>query len=141
VPGAINDQELGAWWRRDWRGAALARDETTSRISFQCEEGQNIGLNKRLPRITQRDVLSSGSVRIIYSRTKRQTTRWVVRGSRLFKEICGHTRAEKNSARYLGCDPKRLPSSPLLAPALITVAPQIKFDDAPPSATKIWPVT
>jgi len=28
--------------------------------SFQREEGENIGLNKRLPRITQDDVLSSG---------------------------------------------------------------------------------
>ena len=25
--------------------------------SFQCEEGQNIALNRRLPRIAQRDVL------------------------------------------------------------------------------------
>ena len=95
MPGAINDQELGAWWRRDWRGAALARDETTSRISFQCEEGQNIGLNKRLPGMTQRDVLSSVRFESLISCTKRQTTRWVVRGSRLFKEICGHTRAER----------------------------------------------
>lgn len=30
--------------------------------SFQCEEGQNIVLNKRLPGIAQRDVLPSGRV-------------------------------------------------------------------------------
>jgi hypothetical protein len=29
--------------------------------SFQCEEGENIWLSKRLPGITQRDVLSIGS--------------------------------------------------------------------------------
>lgn len=30
--------------------------------------------------------------------------------------------------------------SPLQKPSPITVAPQIRLDDAPPSATKIWPV-
>jgi hypothetical protein len=28
--------------------------------SFRCEEGRNIGLNRRLPGITQRSVLPSG---------------------------------------------------------------------------------
>jgi len=39
------------------RFGTWAKDLT---YSFQCEEGQNIELNKRLPGITQRDVLSSG---------------------------------------------------------------------------------
>ena len=33
------------------------------RASFQCWEGQNIGLDRRLPGITQRDVLSNGRAR------------------------------------------------------------------------------
>ena len=65
--------------------------------SFQCEEGHDIGLNGRLPRIAQRDVLSSGRFEQFISRTKRQTTRLVVRGSRLFnKKFCGRSHAEKN---------------------------------------------
>ena len=79
--------------------------------SFQCEEGQKIGLNKRLPGIAQSDVSPSVGFESSISRTKRQATRWVVRGSRLFNEICGHTRAGRNSAACLGRDPKRLPSS------------------------------
>ena len=51
-----------------------------------------------------------GSITHFTHAPRRQTTRWVVRGSRRFKKICGHTRCEKNSARSLGCDPKRLPS-------------------------------
>jgi hypothetical protein len=39
-----------------------------------------------------------------------------VRGSRPLKTICGHTCAEKNSARDGVHDPKRLPSNPLLSP-------------------------
>jgi hypothetical protein len=31
----------------------------------------------------------------ITPRTKRRNTRWVVRGSRLFKKICGHPPAKK----------------------------------------------
>ena len=38
---------------------------------------------------------------MIHFTSNRQTTRQVVRGSRLFKELCGYTRPEKNSARSL----------------------------------------
>lgn len=55
---------------------------------LQCVEGQNAGLNRRLPGTTQREVLSSGRFDYSISRTpKRQTTRWVIRGSRLFKML------------------------------------------------------
>jgi hypothetical protein len=41
--------------------------------SFQSEEGQNMGLNRRLPRITQRDVLPNDRFDYSISRTRRQT--------------------------------------------------------------------
>jgi hypothetical protein len=49
--------------------------------SFQGEKGQKITLNKRLPGITQRDVLRH-NVSVRYA--DRAAKRWVVRGSRLF---------------------------------------------------------
>jgi hypothetical protein len=39
--------------------------------SFQCGEGQNIGLNKRLPGMTQRDVFPSGRFDCSILRTNR----------------------------------------------------------------------
>src|SRR5690349_10423446 len=52
----------------------------------------------------------------LFSSTERQTTRWAVRGSRLFKELCGDTRAEKNGARSLVASQSGSP--PVLSPAL-----------------------
>jgi hypothetical protein len=58
--------------------------------SFRRVEGLDMKLNRRLPRITHRDVLSTGRSNRLISGAKRQTTRRVVRGSRLFKKLCGH---------------------------------------------------
>jgi hypothetical protein len=41
-------------------GSRFGMRRKNAHISFHGEEGLNIGLNKRLPRITQRDVLSGG---------------------------------------------------------------------------------
>jgi hypothetical protein len=56
----------------------------------------------------------SQSVRINPFAPRDKPRLWTVRGSRLLRKICGHIRAEKNSARYGGYDPKRLarPSLP-----------------------------
>jgi hypothetical protein len=55
-------------------------------------------LNRRLPRITARDVCPIAQLRGSWSaqRTNKPVTRGNVRGSRLFNEICGHARAETN---------------------------------------------
>ena len=46
--------------RSNRAGEPLCRLPKDLAYSFQRVEGQNIGLNWRLPQITQRDVLSSG---------------------------------------------------------------------------------
>ena len=47
--------------RSDWRGAALARAQGPHTF-FSTRERPNIGLNRRLPETTQRDVLSNRSI-------------------------------------------------------------------------------
>jgi hypothetical protein len=41
--------------------------------SFQCEEGQNIGLNKRLPGMTRSDFFAQRSVRLLISGDAQET--------------------------------------------------------------------
>ena len=66
-------------------GEPLPKDVTRL---FQCVEGQNVGLNRRLPGTTQREVLSSGRFDYSISRVpNRQTMRWIVPGSHLLKKI------------------------------------------------------
>jgi hypothetical protein len=103
----------GEGWR--WRGAALALGKGP-RIFFPERRRPNHRVKQAAPGNYPARCFAQRSVRIVYSSTERQTTRWAVRGSRLFKELCGHTRAEKNSARSAGCEPKRLP--PVRSPAL-----------------------
>jgi hypothetical protein len=71
-------------------------------------------LNRRLPGITARDVLPIVQFRgySFASRVDRPNTRRNVLGSRLFKEISGHGRAETNPTGSLRHVPKRLPSRP-----------------------------
>jgi hypothetical protein len=61
-------------------------------------------LIRRLPGITACDVLSNRAGRgfLITQRTNKPNTRRNVPGSRLFKETCGHTRAETNIAGSSG---------------------------------------
>jgi hypothetical protein len=47
-------------WSNGVGGEPLWRVQKDLAYFFQPVEGQNIGLNRRLPQITQRDVLSSG---------------------------------------------------------------------------------
>ena len=56
-------------------GEPLLRVPKDLAYSFQSEEGGTIGLNRRLPRITQRDVLSTGRFEQFISRASSQTTR------------------------------------------------------------------
>src|ERR1700757_2649926 len=78
--------------------------------SFQCDEGQSIKLNKRLPRITQRDVLPSGRSNNLFHAPTDKPRVGRSRGGRRLEKICGHTRTVKNSTRSFGHEPKRLPS-------------------------------
>jgi len=65
--------------------------------------------NRRLPRITQRDVLSSGWLDYFISRApKRDKPRLERSRERLQKKTWGHTRAARKGARFFGYDPKRL---------------------------------
>jgi hypothetical protein len=61
-----------------------------------------------------------GSIIAFHTRPRDKLHVRIIRGSRPFKEICGHTRAERNSAGSLGRDPKRLPSSRAANSKLIT---------------------
>ena len=56
-------------------------------FSFQFEEGRNIGLNRRLPRITQRNVSPSGRFDYSISRTRRQTTPGLFAGAACLKKF------------------------------------------------------
>jgi hypothetical protein len=95
---------------------------------FYGEEGQNIALNRRLPRITARDVLPSAPWEIIDSRNVPidLNTRWVIPGSRPFNKICGHARAERNVAGSLGTIQSGSPPG-AACPAHILLAPDSCF--------------
>ena len=54
------DEGVTEYWSNRVGGEPLWRLHKDLAYSFQRVEGQNIGLNWRLPQITQRDVLSSG---------------------------------------------------------------------------------
>ena len=72
--------------------------------SFQRVEGQNVELNKRLPRITQSVVCLLDALQIgIIEPTLDKTSRWVVSGSRLFNLMFGLPRAGKNVRGRQGC--------------------------------------
>ena len=80
---------------------------------FFLERGRpNKVLNRRLPRITARDLLSHRVARGFFLRS---THRYIikrrnVRGSHLFKEICGQAPGRGKHRGFFGHDPKRLPS-------------------------------
>jgi hypothetical protein len=61
-------------------------------------------LNRRLPRITARDIFPIVQLRDSWSGqgADKPITRRNVRGSRLFNEICGHARAETNITGFCG---------------------------------------
>jgi hypothetical protein len=61
-------------------------------------------LNRRLPRITARDVCPIEQLRDSWSGqgADKPITRRNVRGSRLFNEICGHARPETNITGFCG---------------------------------------
>jgi hypothetical protein len=99
----------------NWRGAALGRAlKTCSNLLFHVQ-GQKVctagGSRERSKRVVCLFVRNE-----LFEPTARQNTRWAVRGSRLFKKICGLTRIEANRARSLGRDSKRLPSSRPISP-------------------------
>jgi len=98
-------------WRSAFgvRGAALAR---TRGLAYFCPVRGR--LKHRVKQAAPGNYLGrffvQRPVRLFNCTHAQQTnTRWDVPGSRLLKKICGQRRAERNRARSLGCDPKRLP--------------------------------
>jgi hypothetical protein len=93
--------------RGDWRGAALARAQGP-RTFFPVRGRPGYRVKQAAPANYPARCFVSRSVRIIRFASRDKPRVWTVRGSRLLKKICGHIRAEKNSARSDGYDPKRL---------------------------------
>jgi hypothetical protein len=108
--------------RGDWRGArlrpvvqtpggyvgqaALARAQG-SRKFFPVRGRPRYRVKQAAPAKCPARCFASRSVRLVHFAAKDKLRVWTVRGSRLLKETCGHIRAEKNSARFGGFDPKR----------------------------------
>ena len=89
--------------------------------SFQCEEGQKVGLNKRLPGITQRDVSPGfGSNHLFHARRDKPRVRSFagaacLTGSAAIR-VPGEIERRPLSAIQSGFPPVRLPRRTLLVP-------------------------
>jgi hypothetical protein len=109
--------------RGEWRGArlrpvvktpggyvgqaALARAQRP-RTFFPVRGRPSYRVKQAAPANCTARCFVSRSVRIIHFAPRDKPCVGTVRGSRLLKKICGHIRAEKNSARSGGYHPKRL---------------------------------
>jgi hypothetical protein len=120
-PAVKNVSLLG--WEKPDRAPAMARgffDEhqlegsrfsafrRTSHISLQGEEGLNIRLNKRLPRIAQRDVLFGGQFRIIHFAPKDKPSVGSFAGAACLKRFVA-IYAPRKIARVYWLRPKAAP--------------------------------
>jgi hypothetical protein len=91
----------------DWRGAALARAQGL-RAFFPARGRPRYRIKRAAPASCPARCFVSRSVQIIHFAPSDKPRVWNVRGSLLLKRICGQIRAEKNSAKSGGYDPKRL---------------------------------